>query len=290
MTVAVIDLGFGGLAAAQAAGDVPNTAVVQDYCDPAGSISDEVHGTAVAEIVHEVAPGARLLLICIDSEVDLATAEAFADAEGATVINHSVGWFGTSRGDGTGGPGTPEAVVADAQSDGIVWVNAAGNSAGGHWAGAFSDPDGDGEMVAGTVAVGAGRSTCIELDWDAWPETTVDFDLYLVSAGSVVDSSVFAQADTPDTPTEVACAENSGAAPVVLDIFVVAYATPFYNRPIEIFEVGDGQLGSVTSAGSVVEPASSPAALAVGAACIEGGPPRGRWRATALAGRRSTGA
>ncbi len=35
----------------------------------------------------------------------------------------------TSRGDGSGGAGTPDANVADAQANGILWVNAAGNEA-----------------------------------------------------------------------------------------------------------------------------------------------------------------
>ena len=120
--VAIIDGGFVGLAERQAAGEVPASAVTQDFCGGRFNTESE-HGTAVAEIVHEIAPDAQLYLICVDTEVDLAAAEAFAKGQGANVISHSMGWFGPDRGDGTGPIG---AVVSDARAAGILWVNAAG--------------------------------------------------------------------------------------------------------------------------------------------------------------------
>ncbi len=134
----MIDLNFAGYAAAQAQGELPAGAVTVDRCGGALSIGDG-HGTAVAEIVHEVAPGAQLLLICFDSEVTLSQAVDDAIAQGASIINHSVQWFNTGRGDGSGGAGSPDASVAKARAHGIVWVNAAGNTARTHWAGTFVD-------------------------------------------------------------------------------------------------------------------------------------------------------
>ena len=131
--VAVIDAGFVGLAERQAAGEVPASAVTQDFCRGRLNTESE-HGTAVAEIVHEIAPDAQLYLICVDTEVDLAAAEAFAKGQGANVISHSMGWFGPDRGDGTGPIG---AVVSDARAAGILWVNAAGNEVETHWSGTF---------------------------------------------------------------------------------------------------------------------------------------------------------
>ena len=81
-----------------------------------------------------MAPGAQLFLICMDTEVNLGQAKDYAIAQGITIINHSVVWINTSRGDGTGGPGTPDAIVADARANGILWVNGAGNRAR-HWSG-----------------------------------------------------------------------------------------------------------------------------------------------------------
>ena len=102
--VAIIDVGFAGLASAQATGDLPASVLTQDDC--AGGFSTVTqHGTAVAEIVHELAPSAQLLLACVDTPADLATAEQWAVAQGAQIINHSVAWFNTARGDGQGGAG-----------------------------------------------------------------------------------------------------------------------------------------------------------------------------------------
>ena len=140
--VAIIDLGFAGLAGRQSTGDLPAGLTTVDYCG--GSMgAPEEHGTAVAEIVHEMAPAAELYAICVNTEVDLANAAAYAVAHGITIVNHSVAWFNSSRGDGTGEAGTPDAIVAAASDDGILWVNAAGNAGDEHWSGTYSDPDGN---------------------------------------------------------------------------------------------------------------------------------------------------
>src|SRR5581483_5948739 len=91
---------------------------------------------------HQMAPGAQLYLMCVDTEVDLALAEQDAIADGVRVVNESLAWLGTSRGDGSGGPGSPDDTVADARSHGILWVNAAGNYKLDHWFGTFTtNPD-----------------------------------------------------------------------------------------------------------------------------------------------------
>src|SRR5262249_35650380 len=126
--VAVVDVGFQGWL-----GALPGATLVNEDCDnPEG----DQHGTAGAQLVHAIAPDAQLYLICIQSQVGLGEAEKYVLAHGITIVNHSVGWFGTSRGDGTGGAGTPDAIVLDAKAHGVLWVNAAGNSAAGDaWTG-----------------------------------------------------------------------------------------------------------------------------------------------------------
>ena len=73
--VAVIDGGFGGLADRQASGDLPSNIVTADFCGGRFGASDEIHGTAVAEIVHEMAPGAQLYLACTTEETSVGRAE-----------------------------------------------------------------------------------------------------------------------------------------------------------------------------------------------------------------------
>jgi len=68
--VAVIDGGFQGLPERQATGELPANVVAMDFCGSRfGSATD--HGTAVAEIVHEMAPDAQLYLLCTRDRADL---------------------------------------------------------------------------------------------------------------------------------------------------------------------------------------------------------------------------
>ena len=136
--VAVVDLGFDGYARSQANGDLPSSAVKVNFCG-SGGFEATSHGTAVAEIVAEVAPAADVYLVCVRDAAGLGLAIGYARAQGIQIVNHSASWFNTSRGDGTGPAGTPEGVVAAARAAGILWVNAAGNRAEQHWSGSFVD-------------------------------------------------------------------------------------------------------------------------------------------------------
>ena len=217
--VAIIDLGFAGLAGRQSAGELPADMTAVDYCG--GSMGGlEAHGTAVAEIVHEMAPAAQLYAICVDTEVDLANAAAYAVAHDITIVNHSVGWFNSSRGDGSGEAGTPDAIVAAASDDGILWVNAAGNAAEEHWSGTWSDPDGNsshnfsGTDEGNSLELYPGEEICAYLKWDAWPTTQQDFDFYLVNDadGVAVAGSEEDQQGATLPPTEALCYANDSGA------------------------------------------------------------------------------
>ena len=99
VNVAVIDIGFGGLAAAINAGELPSTVIKRDCTIGAGCVSTtfasetEIHGTTVAEILHDMAPGAQLHLIKIDTSLDLLEAKNYCIANGIRIISHSVGWY-----------------------------------------------------------------------------------------------------------------------------------------------------------------------------------------------------
>jgi serine protease inhibitor ecotin len=272
--VGIIDLGFVGLPAAQASGDLPLSVTVADFgCG--GIQTFTTHGTAVAEIVHDMAPGAQLYLICIATDVDLGLAKDYAIAQGITIVNHSVVWMNTSRGDGSGGPGTPDAIVANARANGILWVNGAGNHATAHWSGTFvdsADLDRYHEFAPANelnqFSLASGATMCAFLKWDAWPTTTQDFDLLLVRSTdlAVVSVSVNDQAGGGLPPTEALCYQNLGAAQafgVAIDGFS-ASTTPRFDLFVD---PGSLSLQFRTAAGSVLEPATSQHAMAVGAIC-----------------------
>lgn len=277
--VGIVDGGFAGYRARQAGGDLPASVTPVDFC--AGELERGTdHGTGVAEIVYDEAPGAQLFLICINSEVTLGRAKDYAKANGISIVNASLSFYNTSRGDGSGEPGTPDAIVADARANGILWVNSAGNSAQRHWSGSFGDPDNDGflNFTAGdegnSVAVPAGVVVCVYLKWDSWPRTSQDFDLIVTdsASGTLIAASTTRQTGA-QRPTESACFTNVSDTGQVAAIFI-RRVSGTANPRLDLFiapqapdQVGVFAIQYVVPEGSVTEPASSPNALSAGAVC-----------------------
>ncbi|MCD5415975.1 S8 family serine peptidase, partial [Candidatus Bipolaricaulota bacterium] len=197
--VAIIDLGFAGLSQAQARGDLPRNVHKHDLTRT-GLTSGITHGTAVAEIVHEIAPGAELHLIKIADEVDLDLAVAYALNNGIDIINHSLGWFNTNFSDGTG---TIAEIAKRAIAGGIVWINAAGNEAQSHWKGTFTDRNRDTwHDQALTFHATSGSQVILYMTWNDWPDAASDYDLYLYDpAQNLIASSTKHQTGTEE-PTE----------------------------------------------------------------------------------------
>jgi PKD repeat protein len=253
--IAVIDLGFAGLSQSQANGDLPYNVQSNDLTG-SGLTSGISHGTAVAEIVHEIAPDAQLYLIKIADEVDLDQAVTYCISNGIDIINHSLGWYNTNFYDGTG-------IVAGsanrAISNGILWVNSAGNEARRHWDGSFSDGNADGWHDQDiTFTAQGGNSIGIYLTWNDWPAASTDFDLYLYNpSGQLVASSTKYQTGVEE-PTEA--------------VFVTAMSSGLYR--IRVRGSGSGQLelfnlyqdlSSPRSAGSILAPANVFEVVSVGA-------------------------
>jgi hypothetical protein len=272
--IAIVDVGFAGRQAAQAAGELPEEVAAANFCDdvPFEGAGADDHGTAIAEIVHEVAPAARLHLVCIDTLTSLGEAKDYAVANDIPIVNHSIGWLNTSRGDGTGGPGTPDAIVADARAQGVLWVNSAGNyGQEAHWSGTFSDPDSDDlhNFAATDNAndVSLLEDGCVYLKWDDWPGSNQDFDLYLFRAS---DGAQVTQSENPQTglqePIESVCASEED------DYFFAVKSFGATETPrFDVLVTDGGALLYSVAAGSLVEPASSPAALTAGAVCVHTG-------------------
>jgi subtilisin family serine protease len=254
-------------------GDLPSGAVRVNFCG-SGGFEATSHGTAVAEIVAEVAPAADLYLVCVRNAAGLGLAVRYAREKGIHIVNHSASWFNTGRGDGTGAAGTPEGIVAAARAAGILWVNAAGNRAQQHWSGSFVDSNANGwsEYAAGdegnTVVVPAGSFFCAALKWDDWPSSAEDYDLYLTRSpgGGVVSSSNGPQTGL-EPPTELACAINRATTAEAYAIGIEAHNVTGKPIHFDLFVYPGPNLEHRVAEGSVTEPGTSPAALTVGAAC-----------------------
>ena len=215
--IGVLSNGIGTLADRQASGDLPDSVVILD--GQAGERYD-LEGTAMLEIVHDLAPGAHLYFAtAFGSPAQFAAnIEALCEA-GADVIVDDVIWFAESAfQDDVVAKGVNAAVEA-----GCFYFSAAGN--GGNlndgtasvWEGDFADA-GD-EPQVGVVSVGdqhefadgvsANRITewalAYLLKWaDPLGASANDYDLYLLdeSLTTVVRASTSVQ-DGEQDPFEV---------------------------------------------------------------------------------------
>ncbi|MBC7097501.1 S8 family serine peptidase [Candidatus Bipolaricaulota bacterium] len=255
--IAVIDLGFKGLSSSQARGDLPYSVITRDFTGT-GIESGYYHGTAVAEIVHDVAPDATLYLIKIGNEVDLDNAVSYCISEGVDIINHSLGWYNTNFYDGRG---TICEMVQRASSAGILWVQAAGNDAQKHWEGNFSDGNSDGFLDTElTFSASAGDAILLYLTWDGWPQTSDDYDLYLYGpGGDLVASSTKTQGGTEEPTERVSTtAPQSGTYRIKVQL---ASGSP---RRLELFSIYQDLSPSIASS-SIPAPGNAAEALAVAA-------------------------
>jgi len=101
---------------------------------------DAKHGTAVAEIVYDIAPDAEFYLIAADMEDDMIDALEWLIDQGVDVIVASItadAWCLDI------GQSFFEPTFAKLRERGILLVVASGNDGLSHWQGPFQDPNGD---------------------------------------------------------------------------------------------------------------------------------------------------
>jgi uncharacterized repeat protein (TIGR01451 family) len=270
--VGVIDFGFTGYQQRQASGDLPASLTVVDYCNGQVNATGEEHGTAVAEIVYEMAPGVQLYLLCIGTDVQLGLAKDYAKANGIKILSSSITFDNRSRGDSSGPVGSPVAIIGDAFDNGILWSQAAGNEAQKHWSGNYVDVDGDDfhEFVPGdetqSIILFSGERICISLKWDSWPTSSQDFDLYFLRSSdlTLVTGSASDQ-NGSQTPTERLCYTNPGPMQY-FEVIIAKYQATQAPRFDLFVDIGYALEYRVT-AGSLVEMAATSKAFAVGAIC-----------------------
>ena len=225
--VAIIDLGFKG--ARHLPGDMPARWWSRDFTGEGIYTDDEsVHGTACAEIIHDVAPEAEFYLYKVRDLLDLENAKDRCIQNGVDIISHSMSSLGTGIGDGKG---IACDIVNDAADKGILWVNSAGNSAKSHYYQPWSDSDSDGNHnfkdTDETLEFEAEKGTEISvyLTWNDWPETRDDYNLHLFFSNpsgdpelDLVAKSTNIQSSSGGKPVEVIeyNAERSGKYHIVV--------------------------------------------------------------------------
>ncbi|MEN9785180.1 MAG: hypothetical protein RLZZ299_444 [Pseudomonadota bacterium] len=180
VVVGIVDVGFAGWEDALGA-ELPGR-VRTDF--RFGAPGRSAHGTAVAEVVHDIAPEAELVLVTVETDVELAGALESLVAAGADVINASIGFDNVWHADAT----SPMTRLADAvAAHGVLYVAAAGNEALRTRVGVLGTPDDDGVVPIGDrsgawvwAPDGWARAT---LRWsEPFGGATTDLDLVLVNA------------------------------------------------------------------------------------------------------------
>jgi Subtilase family/Bacterial TSP3 repeat len=278
LKIGIIDLQFSNYQTSINNGDLPENTVITDYTG--NGTGGGNHGANVAEIVHDMAPGAQLYLARINTEMQLQAALNDMIAAGVKVINHSVAWLGEAFYDGTG---TLCDTTNSAETAGILWVNAAGNYRNSHYLGVFSDTNADlrHEFAAGqnynTISLTSGHSVTLILNWDAYPSTKTDYDLYLYdgdpdAGGTLVASSTNNQGNGPSSfpyPYEdlVYVAAKTGTHYIV----VTKKNSSTANLPLTLFSF-TSSFGVNTQASSLSQPADCASVLSVGATNLSDSP------------------
>lgn len=274
--VGVIDLGFASYEAAQSSGELPSNLTITDYTGTGADGTN--HGTQVAQIVHDMAPGARLHLAKVDSELELRQAMEDMVAAGVRVIVHSVGWFGAAFYDGSGQLCD---IVNTAAANDVVWVNSMGNSRLKHYQATFADADGDQRhefqtaQNYNTLSVAAGSEITLVLNWDAYPSTTVDYDLEVYdgvpgAGGTLVASSMNRQSGRGGAwyPYPYESLTYTPAQSGTHYIVVRKATTNAAHLPFALFVLGPN-LGIRTTASSLAQPADCQGSLSVAATNLD---------------------
>ena len=270
--IAVIDIGFEGWSSA-IPDELPNNVIKVDCigdCVPSTFPAEtDYHGTAVAEIIHDMAPDALLYLIKVEDTADLVYAEKYAEKNGIRIINHSLVVANTNFYDGECYSGNPVCTANNAYASNILWVNATGNEAQHHYEALFSDPDTDGwHNVSDTnetirISANAGETIEVYLTWDAWPTTDQDYDLYLYnSSNDEVDKSFDSQTGT-QPPTEYISYKVPADADGFYYLAIIKINTTS-DHSLELYSIYHDLSPSIASS-SLLGPADAAGALAVGA-------------------------
>ena len=260
ITIAVVDLGFAGYLSLLGT-DLPSTVSAVSLRSDGTIDGGTAHGTAAAEIVHDVAPGASLHLVAFDGDL-FGVVQHLIDRD-VDVVSFSVGYL-SGPFDGS----TPTSRAVDwAVESGIVWVTAAGNFADSHWGGNPDDADGDGwvefsgDDEINEIVVGPRAEFHLYLSWVGGG----DLDLCLYEMPAVVGDPIACASGTQgdgDRGLEVVRWRNPSSNTVRFGFAIRSRA----GRPGHADVVG-WHLDAIEhggASGSVISPGDTPAAVTVG--------------------------
>jgi subtilisin family serine protease len=203
VTVGIIDSGYKFIDELKASADLPTDFKVMDFAQKLldqSSIDNGVHGTAVSEIIHSVAPDAKLVATSIaGTNLEFSEALDYLVAQKVDIISISMG---SNAGAEDGTSDLSRKIEQIRKEKGILFFLAAGNEGDEHYAGMYSPNDqGLHQWMPGVTRMAFGNptdapvKTSVILRWDQWlngdvnPAAT-DLDLVIEDqAGTVIKTS-----------------------------------------------------------------------------------------------------
>jgi len=231
---------------------------------------ESIHGTAVSEIVIDVAPKAELFLYTFAAEVEFLDAMDYAMEQDVDLITMSAGWVNYP----TDGTSEMTKKVEQAISQGIPFVVSAGNYAETHWEGKYVDFDDNGwhefapsdegiSVVASEERVAQQIPFVLYLMWDSPSGSVYDFDLSMTDEeGDVIAYSANLQESKNAINFEYVYFTPEEPGTYSLGILYGGTESP--DVTLELFSPSD-KLEYPVSAGSVSVPTDAKGVISVGA-------------------------
>lgn len=277
--VGVIDFGFVGKEALIGRGELPQPVAERTFGTPTRQREAAIHGTACAEIIHDVAPDAEQVWAVFDGrDSTLIQAVEWVVSQNVDIISASFG--GSVK--ALNGQDVIDRMVDDVtRRHGILWSIAAGNEAQKGWSGLSVDRNGNSVVdIPGSRAgldliavAGGGGPWMLAIHWDDWgkdpslPSSTQDIDAYLVVPGPDGRVQPIAASTNPQngrqSPIEVLQGSDwprGGVAFLALHRKRVTRDLRLYVTPR-----GSLQISPIESTASVSSPATARMGMAVGA-------------------------
>ncbi len=274
---------LGGEAADIASGDLPSDVVVIDDSALGANIDE---GRAMAQLIHDIAPGADLLFhTAFNGEPDFAQGILDLAAAGADIIVDDIGYLNSPMfQDGVVGQAVDQVVA-----NGAVYFSAAGNSADSSYEASYVDSGtsiaglsltnihefGPGDIVQ-EIVVPAGGSTLLSVQWDqpfasaGGVGASTDVDVFLIDSTGTAVVAAGVNANIGGDAVELVFWQNTSGASETVGL-VVGLFDDLGNGPVPgrlkwIDFNGSKVHTPATNSSTVFSHPNSAGAIAVGAA------------------------
>lgn len=272
--VGVISDGAINASQAMSSGDLPSNLTTFGSCTPRSRdismcLSRRTcnEGTAMAEIIHDIAPQAELAVAAVGTSLEfIQRLNDLAQNFKADIIVDDLGFFGE--------PFFADGDLAEAVSalpENILYVSSAGNSANSHYESDFklsteigidAHDFASGDEFMGFIIPSSGYTVPI-LQWnDPFDSAPNDYDLIIVNQTDVVGRSEEDQSAAGVPPIEALCLPNVSASDVVNFAIIEKFAGN--AKRLEIFFLASSAIEFPQARGSIFGHPATPRALAVG--------------------------